>query len=128
MKKMITLLVGIFALSGSLYAAESQNLVAIKNIEQLDKLIHSTGKVTYVDVYSTYCPPCKALAPKFQKWADENVGKASFAKVNSSEVAEITKKYSIKGVPTILVFDEKGNLIDRKVGLGEIKSLIKLNL
>lgn len=126
MKKMITLFAAMFTLFGTLQAAEK--LVTIKNMKELDSLILNSGKVTYVDVYSTYCPPCRALAPKFQKWADENADKAYFAKVNSSEVAEITKKYGIKGVPTILVFDEKGNLIDRKVGLNEIKPLIKKQL
>lgn len=40
---------------------------------------------------------------------------------------EMARRYSIRGMPTFLIFDGQGNLIERQVGLpdrGKIKSLV----
>lgn len=128
MKKILFTMFSILLVFSALQAAENKSLVLIKNENQLTSLLQNSGKKTYVDVYLTYCPPCKRLAPKFEKWAENNADKASFAKVNTQEVSGIAKKYSIQKYPTVLVFDEDGNLVDKKVGLDQIIPLIKNSL
>jgi len=106
---------------------ESNGLIELHSAKELETLLDQKGQKTYVDVYSTYCPPCRTLAPEFEKWAKDNSDQARFVKVNSNEVREIPEKYSIRGVPTLLVFDENGNLVDRKVGIYEIRDFMSNN-
>lgn len=104
-------------------AEASENvLFEPKSEKEFDDLIAKRGKKIYVDLYSARCPPCKILAPKFAKWAEDNAGKALFAKVDISAVPAIGERYSVQSVPTLLIFNEKGVLEAKKMGLPAINN------
>ncbi len=103
----------------------SDHVTTLNTEAELNDFLNEKGQKTYVDIYSTYCPPCKTLAPLFIEWAEKNQGKSRFAKINIDEVKELGERFSVEGVPLLLVFDEDGKLIDRKTGLPEIQYLIK---
>ncbi|MFI4819087.1 MAG: thioredoxin [Enterobacterales bacterium] len=69
-----------------------------------------------VDFWSEYCGPCKIMEPLFKKVAYELKNKIIFAKFNIEENLSIPKKYDIRSIPTILVFNN-GKLKATKVGL-----------
>ncbi len=63
------------------------------------------GKVI-LDFYSTECPPCEALAPKFDNLAITFDGEAKFLKIFRQENRDLAEKLGVSSSPTVLFFDE----------------------
>jgi thioredoxin 1 len=78
-----------------------------------------------VDFTATWCGPCKALAPVVEKLAEEAGGKYKVFKLDIDEAPETTKRYGVRGVPTILVF-KGGEKIDQHVGVTNRETLLKM--
>ncbi|MDD3101879.1 MAG: thioredoxin [Patescibacteria group bacterium] len=68
-----------------------------------------------VDFFSTWCPPCQMLAPIIEKLSQEMEGKIKIGKFNIEESVELTQKYNIGSVPT-LIFFKNGEEIKRLRG------------
>ena len=69
-----------------------------------------------VDFWAEWCAPCKALAPILDEVSDELAGKIVITKVNLDENQDLAMKYSIRSIPTLLLF-KNGELLDMQVGL-----------
>lgn len=63
------------------------------------------GKVV-LDFYSTECPPCEALAPKFEAVASHFEGDAKFFKIFRQENRDLAEKLGVMGSPTVLFFED----------------------
>ena len=57
-----------------------------------------------VDFTATWCGPCKALAPVVEKLADECAGTAKGGKLDIDDAPDVTKKFGVRSVPTLMVF------------------------
>jgi len=68
-----------------------------------------------VDFWAAWCGPCKMIAPFLEKLADEKVGKVKIAKLNVDENPDISVKYGIRSIPTLIMF-KGGKQIDTLVG------------
>ena len=80
--------------------------------KEFDEKIKS-GKVL-VDCYAVWCGPCKMLSPVIDELAEE-IESIDFYKLNIDEANEITSKYGIMSIPTLLLF-ENGSLKNTMVG------------
>ncbi len=72
-------------------------------------------KLIVVDNWALWCPPCRMLGPVIDSLAKKLSGKIVFGKLNVDENKEITLKYEIMSVPTLLIF-KNGKLVDRLMG------------
>lgn len=72
-----------------------------------------------IDVYATWCVPCKQLAPIFEELSkNEDFKNVSFSKVDVDNDDELlVEKYGIRSVPTMLLIDENDNVIKKIIGL-----------
>tara|TARA_B100000768_G_C11188690_1_gene336302 strand:- start:165 stop:989 length:825 start_codon:yes stop_codon:yes gene_type:complete len=113
------------------------------------------GDLVYVDVWATWCGPCKAEIPSLQKLETDYHGKdITFMSVSldtdkeawEKMVAEkelggvqlwangwskITKDYAIFGIPRFMLFDNEGNVISTNAprpSSDEIRELLEANL
>jgi len=93
-------------------------VIEVQSLDQLQKEIQSGGRV-FVDFYSTTCPPCKRLAPKYAEYAKDLSSKGKFLKVNVYAVNGSLNAYNIRAFPTVIVF-ENGKETKRLMGLPEI--------
>ncbi len=59
-----------------------------------------------VDFWAPWCGPCRGFAPVFEK-ASEDHADIVFAKVNTEEEQEIAAAFSIRSIPTLMVFRDK---------------------
>lgn len=99
-------------------------VVEITSQKQFEEELKSSTTPMIVDFYATWCSPCKRIAPKIKSTAASLSGKIKFLKVNIDEVKGLTQNYKIMSMPTILYFNESGEVIDRKVGEREINDLL----
>lgn len=71
--------------------------------------------IVLVDFYATWCGPCKMLSPVFESIGNEMMERADFFKVDIDQSMEISEKYQISTVPTLIIF-KNGREIDRLFG------------
>ena len=72
------------------------------------------NKYVLVDFWAEWCGPCKMMAPVLDSIAESN-GWLKVVKVNADENPNLTKKYDISSIPTLLLFRE-GSIIKYAVG------------
>ena len=69
-----------------------------------------------VDFTAEWCPPCKALAPIVAHVAASTRGRVAVGSVNSDDCPNLAARFGIRGLPTLIVFQD-GKEIARRVGL-----------
>jgi thioredoxin 1 len=73
-------------------------------------------ELVVVDFWAEWCGPCKMIGPIVEELAKEYEGKAKIGKVNVDKNSDISMKYGIRSIPTIL-FLKGGEVVDKQVGL-----------
>jgi thioredoxin 2 len=68
-----------------------------------------------VDVWAPWCGPCRTMAPHFAQAARMLEPDVRFLKVNADEQPEISARYGIRSIPTMLLF-RKGALVAQTAG------------
>jgi len=71
--------------------------------------------VSLVDFWAPWCGPCRMIAPVIEELAEEFEGKASICKVNTDEQQDLSVKFGVRSIPTILIM-KNGEVIDTMVG------------
>jgi thioredoxin 1 len=68
-----------------------------------------------VDFFAEWCGPCKAMAPALDQVSQEMAGKVKVVKIDVDQNPEITQKYRIQAMPTLMVFKD-GKVAAQQVG------------
>lgn len=76
----------------------------------LDQLLQDDLPIV-VDFWAPWCGPCRSFAPIFEDVAQERAGKVRFVKVNTEAEPELSARFRIRSIPTIMVFRE-GKMVD----------------
>lgn len=77
----------------------------INSSAELQQLFANTTYVA-IDFTATWCGPCKAVAPVYEKLAKQHSipGQLAFAKVDVDAVTSVAQQYRISAMPTFLFF------------------------
>ena len=68
-----------------------------------------------VDFTASWCPPCRVLAPVFEKLSHTYAGKLRFARMDTDENLQTPVQVGIQGMPTLVLF-ANGQPVGRLVG------------
>ncbi len=77
-------------------------------------VLQASGPVL-VDFWAEWCGPCKMIAPILDEVSQAYEGKLTIAKMNVDENRAIPAKFSIRGIPTLILFNN-GQRVADKVG------------
>lgn len=59
-----------------------------------------------VDFWAAWCGPCRMVSPIVEELAQEYDGKMSFGKVDVDKFPQIANRYSVRSIPTLIVFQQ----------------------
>ena len=102
----------------------------IKFITNNDTTELYAAKVAFLDVFATWCGPCKAVAPIVEELAEEFDGRVEFFKSDSDENPELSKKLRVMSIPNMVLLKE-GKVVSRQIGFQEadvLRAWIEENL
>jgi len=92
-----------------------------------DQVVLQSEKPVLVDFWAAWCKPCVMVEPIVDELAEEFDGKINFAKIDIDRNPKTPARYSIRSIPTLLVF-KNGEPVSHIVGLrpkGELKKSLE---
>lgn len=83
------------------------------------------GDLVLVDFFAPWCGPCKVISPHLESLSQKYGDKLSFGKFNIDTSPTISRQYSVRGVPTLMMFS-RGKPIGRAlVGANPVATIEK---
>jgi thioredoxin 1 len=74
-----------------------------------------SARPVLVDFWAEWCMPCRRIAPTVEALANDFDGRALIGKMNVDDNPRTPAQYSIRGIPTLLVF-KSGQVVEQVVG------------
>ena len=78
--------------------------IAVTSVEDFDELVRDSKTPLLVDFWAGWCGPCRAVAPELEKIAAQKVGRAIVAKVDTDAQPELSTRFGIRSIPTVVLF------------------------
>jgi thioredoxin 1 len=92
----------------------------INSVELQQKI--KNGEKVIVEFWGTWCQPCLAMKPIFEKISKENISEIQMYTMDIDLNKEIAIGFGIRSIPTIKVFNG-GSVVDTKVGMLNERSI-----
>jgi thioredoxin 1 len=95
----------------------------LKMSNSFDNIIKSE-KPVLIDFFATWCGPCKMLAPVLKEVKDSLGERITILKIDVDKNQELSSKYQVRGVPTMILF-QHGKQLWRQSGVLTKDEIIK---
>ena len=94
------------------------------NEENFENEVLKNEGIVLVDFFATWCGPCKIMSPVIDEIAEENIENVTVGKVDVDENPELSEKYGIMSIPTIVIFSS-GEIKKTFLGVTNKEDIIK---
>ncbi|RZS45175.1 thioredoxin [Herbihabitans rhizosphaerae] len=84
----------------------------------------ASEKPVLVDIWATWCGPCRMVAPVVEQIAAEHADSLRVVKLNYDENPRVGRDYQVMSVPTLLLFRD-GEVIRTIVGAKPKAALLR---
>jgi thioredoxin 1 len=86
--------------------------------------IIQSEKPVLIDFFATWCGPCKTLAPILKQVKDNLGERITIIKIDVDKNQQLASKYQVRGVPTMILF-QNGNQLWRQSGVLSKEEILK---
>lgn len=93
--------------------------------DTFSRTINESDLPVFVDFYADWCGPCRMMAPAVDALAANVQGKALVAKLNTDHSSRTAGGFDIRGIPTVIVF-QNGKEVARQSGALPLEGLKQL--
>jgi len=90
------------------------NIVTL-TAENFAKEVLQSATPVLVDFWAEWCGPCKVIAPVLEEISTDQGDKIEIAKLNIDENLDVTRRYDVMSIPTLILFKD-GEPVVRVVG------------
>ena len=111
-------------------AAQAQVKFETKSTDAVREMAVKTGKLVFIDLYASWCPPCRMM--ERQVFSRKDVGEfmdqrfvAAKYDVDKTTGRELMKKYGEGSIPLYLVFDTQGEVLGRIQGATDAETFME---
>ncbi|MDR1847525.1 MAG: thioredoxin [Bacteroidales bacterium] len=89
-----------------------------------DEVVMKAEKLVLIDFWAEWCGPCRSISPIIDELAAEYDGKAIIGKVDVDANNEITSRFGIRSIPT-LIFVKNGQVVEKLVGANPKQKIVE---
>ncbi len=85
------------------------------DLQSFEKTVIQSKIPVLVDFWAPWCAPCRMIAPHLDALAQEYEDKLLVVKLNTDENPDLSVKYQVSGIPTLMIF-QNGGIVERITG------------
>ena len=95
--------------------------------DHFNTFISQSDKPVLVDLWATWCGPCRMLSPVVEEVSREHENELTVGKVNVDDCPELAQKFGVMSIPTLILFKD-GQPVDKRIGYmpkSELEQMLK---
>ncbi|QDT63525.1 thioredoxin [Calycomorphotria hydatis] len=97
-------------------STSTQSAVLTLEDATFDVQVRQSKQPVLVDVWATWCPPCRILGPTIDALAEDFAGRAVIGKLDADQAPQTVSALGVSALPTVLIFQD-GEVVKRLVGV-----------
>lgn len=86
------------------------------------EVAESSSVPVLVDLWATWCGPCRMVSPALEQLARERAGRIKLVKTDVDAAPRTAERFAVRAVPTLLVMD-RGEVLARQAGAAPVPQL-----
>lgn len=93
--------------------------------ENFEKEVMQSDKPVLIDLWATWCGPCRMLAPIVEEVATEYADRIKVGKINVDEEPELAAAFKVTSIPMLVVIKD-GRVVNQAIGYRPKEDVVSL--